>query len=629
MKIIFTLLFFIAGCSNLTAQCTGPANDCDGDGILNNADIDNDNDGIVDTVENGQGTIQWTAAQIPNILTTPFTATVGCGTNINFSATNNGGFSAFASSTTNYNTLISTDMGVAMTMPRSMSYTSSVPTAYGLQGSITLTLTPGTLFQLNLYFGDPENTSYIVYAYDASNNLIATTDWSVAKYRTNGAASTAMATPVINATNATYTANNNSLSNDAFRVRLGENTLLQATRIVIENYRYSGSGTGGDGLWFFLSAICRPDTDGDGIPNYKDNDSDADGCPDALEGGASFLYSDLDVNGRLNTSVDAQGVPLITGVPQTVGTSANTSLFDAQSACAFPETYAISINQSGMPAALNLSANPLQGSDEADQPVQGSWVSKKVIITNLPTNGFELIYNGSTVTQNQVILSYVAAQLSIQPGATTPNGTTSTTFHYSTIDIANQQDQTPASYTITWAQALPLHLVDFSAHYNNQCQLEFKWTSEDEINFSGYAIEKSNDGKSFNTIISIAGKGGSKNEYTYTSSASFNETYFRLRMQDIDGTVTYSQTIRVKNNCNTQKTIQIFPVPADNIVTVTGIENDNRVMLYNATGSMVISEMNQSGSSKTINVQSLPSGIYTMRIISKNGDCKSIRLIKR
>ena len=176
----------------LSAQCTGGVGDCDGDGVANSIDIDNDNDGIVDSVENGQGTIQWAASQLSGFSTTPFTAAIGCGTNLNFSCAPSPGLSAFASNTTNYNTVLSTDMGIVMTLPRSMSYTSAAPAGYGLQGSFTLTLNPGTLFQLNLYFGDPENTSYIISAYDALNNLIATTDWSTAKYKTNGTASTAM-----------------------------------------------------------------------------------------------------------------------------------------------------------------------------------------------------------------------------------------------------------------------------------------------------------------------------------------------------------------------------------------------------------------------------------------------------
>ncbi|NBB23444.1 hypothetical protein GVN20_29100, partial [Runella sp. CRIBMP] len=72
------------------------------------------------------------------------------------------------------------------------------------------------------------------------------------------------------------------------------------------------------------------DTDNDGIPNHLDTDSDGDGCADAIEGGGSFSTASIDANGRLTGSVDANGVPTVaTASGQTVGTSANAAVKDA------------------------------------------------------------------------------------------------------------------------------------------------------------------------------------------------------------------------------------------------------------------------------------------------------------
>ena len=85
--------------------------------------------------------------------------------------------------------------------------------------------------------------------------------------------------------------------------------------------------------------VCAADTDGDGIPNHLDLDSDGDGCTDALEGGASFTINDLrDATGALatqtpnrnlgntvNTTVGSTsyGVPQIAGTGQSVSYSQN------------------------------------------------------------------------------------------------------------------------------------------------------------------------------------------------------------------------------------------------------------------------------------------------------------------
>ncbi len=68
------------------------------------------------------------------------------------------------------------------------------------------------------------------------------------------------------------------------------------------------------------------DADSDGIPNYLDTDSDGDGCPDATEGSAGLVQTDVDANGVIVGAVDANGLPsLLNGTSQTTGTSLDSS----------------------------------------------------------------------------------------------------------------------------------------------------------------------------------------------------------------------------------------------------------------------------------------------------------------
>jgi hypothetical protein len=55
------------------------------------------------------------------------------------------------------------------------------------------------------------------------------------------------------------------------------------------------------------------DTDQDGLTDNLDNDSDADGCSDAIEGGASFTAANTDINNQLTGGVNVNGVPLVAG----------------------------------------------------------------------------------------------------------------------------------------------------------------------------------------------------------------------------------------------------------------------------------------------------------------------------
>lgn len=78
------------------------------------------------------------------------------------------------------------------------------------------------------------------------------------------------------------------------------------------------------------------DSDGDGVANIVDLDSDNDGCPDYIEGSGSYTTSNgvtaggtlTDGNGNaitqnLGNTVNAQGMPTVAGSGQTAGTSQN------------------------------------------------------------------------------------------------------------------------------------------------------------------------------------------------------------------------------------------------------------------------------------------------------------------
>ncbi len=103
------------------------------------------------------------------------------------------------------------------------------------------------------------------------------------------------------------------------------------------SYTLTAIGGAGDGHFAFLTSNCV-DTDGDGIPNYLDLDSDNDGCLDAIEGDGNFTAVDLvDAGGTVtvgsgssaenknlcnsSTCVDTDGVPDMAGSPQGIGGS--------------------------------------------------------------------------------------------------------------------------------------------------------------------------------------------------------------------------------------------------------------------------------------------------------------------
>jgi hypothetical protein len=69
---------------------------------------------------------------------------------------------------------------------------------------------------------------------------------------------------------------------------------------------YNGSIIGGAFSFTTLEQTC--DTDGDSLPDHLDTDSDNDGCPDALEAAGGFTTADIQ-NDTLTGGIDANGIP--------------------------------------------------------------------------------------------------------------------------------------------------------------------------------------------------------------------------------------------------------------------------------------------------------------------------------
>ncbi|WP_166668232.1 thrombospondin type 3 repeat-containing protein [Epilithonimonas xixisoli] len=115
---------------------------------------------------------------------------------------------------------------------------------------------------------------------------------------------------------------------------------IEISRIDFEYFdRSAVSGASMTPEYYFLSGCVAKDTDGDGIPDYLDLDSDNDGCLDAIEGGANITASQLttatgtvivgtgstasnqNLGNTVGNTATTMGVPTIVGTGQSVGQS--------------------------------------------------------------------------------------------------------------------------------------------------------------------------------------------------------------------------------------------------------------------------------------------------------------------
>jgi|GEM_PF-1117737 len=193
---------------------------------------------------------------------------------------------------------------------------------------------------------------------------------------------------------------------------------------------------------------------------------------------------------------------------------------------------------------------------DAEDGVLGN--GKTYMITSLPTNAI-LIYNGVTVTLNQVITNFNASLLKIDPD----DSTSISYFTYASRDAAGLFDPTPALVTVTWGSVLPISILDFSGKLNGT-KVDLFWSTSSESNSDRFDVERSTDGINFSPIGTVKAKGTSSVTSHYVSADPLpvkGMNYYRLKMIDKDGAYIYSKTIAIQVNKAEDMTVKIMPNP--------------------------------------------------------------------
>jgi len=183
---------------------------------------------------------------------------------------------------------------------------------------------------------------------------------------------------------------------------------------------------------------------------------------------------------------------------------------------------------------------------------------------------------------------------------------------------------------------LPIELKSFDAK-NEANNVSLAWTTSMEENNDFFTLERSFDGKEFETVTKIDGAGGSAEEVSYTFSdenvtrvATSNTVYYRLAQTDFDGAFTYSDVISV--NLKNRNELDVTNVAlAGNELSVNFVsptDGDTEISVYDLTGRMIATntEVATEGYNTTnLSLNTNQTGIFVVRIT--NGQTQTVRKI--
>jgi hypothetical protein len=133
-----------------------------------------------------------------------------------------------------------------------------------------------------------------------------------------------------------------------------------------------------------------------------------------------------------------------------------------------------------------------------------------------------------------------------------------------TYDMVLEYYENNASNRVTFdlnSIVLPVDLLHFNGNLrNNQTQLY--WATTLQSNTDQFIIEKSTDGRFYKPAAQVKAASGITTatgiQYAYTDPVFFNGSqFYRLKMVDKNGAVTWSEVITIKNN--TSDNLRVYP----------------------------------------------------------------------
>lgn len=204
--------------------------------------------------------------------------------------------------------------------------------------------------------------------------------------------------------------------------------------------------------------------------------------------------------------------------------------------------------------------------------------------------------------------------------------------------LGTDMEAPPTPNIVMVGQAtLPVKLSSVKA-YQKEIGINVEWTAYSELNIDRYEVEKSIDGRSFSAIASTKAKGNNTtaaiNYDWFDVSPNNGNNFYRIKTIGLDGSVQYSNIVKVNLAVNTERVL-VYPSPLTGNTFNLQLNNLEKgrysLKLYSTDGQQLIARIiEHSGGSRTQIIEldnNLPNGMYHLEI-SGNGKTFMQQLIR-
>lgn len=157
------------------------------------------------------------------------------------------------------------------------------------------------------------------------------------------------------------------------------------------------------------------------------------------------------------------------------------------------------------------------------------------------------------------------------------------------------------------------------------CDNKLTWETYKEEDGAYFELETSANGKDFQSLFKFELMGAG-HQYSYTDEDNLKrQSFYRLKLVDLDGSYSYSITVQLFNNC--KQAITIYPTPTAGSITVKGANVGQSYTITNTAGQVLMQGVAIS-EQFDLDVSSYTTGIYFVQVIDGKDLIISKKLIK-
>ncbi len=194
------------------------------------------------------------------------------------------------------------------------------------------------------------------------------------------------------------------------------------------------------------------------------------------------------------------------------------------------------------------------------------------------------------------------------------------TWPSGTVQTETNLDVDQVIHLIEIDPPLPVELSYFSAIPNDQ-NVILSWRTESELDNKYFMVQRSNDGRTFNNIGKVNGKGTSNLASTYhftDNKPNQGDNYYRLKQVDFDGASSFSQIAHIRFESK-DYSVKIIPNPVKgNSFEIQLVDLERGIAtLYDVLGNEILVQPLDNGNRNIIPAANLSDGVYFLNI---NGD---------